>query len=82
MIDIVERLRSGAKHQTLVTTGLVNQAAKEITRLTSRVEELEVEVEAAKKFDGGFYGEAVEEGTREVYRGFARSAITQEKRDE
>ena len=35
MIDIVERLRSGAAHQTLVTTGLVNQAADEITRLTA-----------------------------------------------
>ena len=54
---------------------------EENSRLTARVEELEVEVEAAKKFGGGFYGEAVEEGTREVYRGFARAAITQEKRE-
>lgn len=41
--DIVERLRSGAAHQTLVTTGLVNQAADEITRLRAEVERLRVE---------------------------------------
>lgn len=38
MSDIVERLRSGAAHQTLVTTGLVNQAADTITALRAEVE--------------------------------------------
>lgn len=50
-------------------------------RLRARAEELEVEVEAAKKFGGGFYSEAVEEGTREVYRGLARAAIIKGERE-
>lgn len=40
MSDIVERLRSGAAHKVLVTTGLVNQAADEITALRAENERL------------------------------------------
>jgi hypothetical protein len=55
------------------------KAADTITRLTSEVERLTVEVEAAKKFGNGFYGEKVTEGVREVYRGFARAVLSGEK---
>jgi hypothetical protein len=54
-------------------------AADTITRLTSEVERLTVEVEAAKKFGNGFYGEKVTEGVREVYRGFARATLSGDK---
>lgn len=40
MSDIVGRLRSGAAHQTLVTTGLVNQAADLIADLRAENERL------------------------------------------
>ena len=36
--------------------------------LLAEVERLRVEVEAAKRFGGGFYGDQVDEGTRDVYR--------------
>jgi len=52
---------------------------REVTRLTAEVERLTVEVEAAKKFGNGFYGEKVTEGVREVYRGFARAALSGDK---
>lgn len=62
----ISRLNCGEERQMLMRLN---------NTLTARVEELEVEVDAAKKFGGGFYGEAVEEGTREVYRGFARATL-------
>jgi hypothetical protein len=62
------------------------KAADTITRLTAEVERLTIEVEAAKKFGGGFYGDKVTDGVREAYRGFARDALppppAQEKSDE
>jgi len=52
-----------------------------ITRLTAENERLTIEVEAAKKFGDGFYGEKVTEGVREVYRGFARAALSGDKHE-
>ena len=40
MSDIVERLRACAEHKAMWSTGLANQAADTITRLTSEVERL------------------------------------------
>lgn len=45
MSDIVGRLRSGAAHQTLVTTGLVNQAADLIADLRAENEKLRAALE-------------------------------------
>ncbi len=36
---------------------------------------LEIEIEAAKAFGGGFYGDTVEEETRDIYRRNAAAAI-------
>ena len=55
------------------------KAADTIASLTAEVEKLTIEVEAAKKFGDGFYGEKVTEGVREVYRGFARAALSGDK---
>jgi hypothetical protein len=38
MSDIVERLRACAEHKAMWSTGLANQAADTITRLTAEVE--------------------------------------------
>ena len=77
--DEITRLRAEVEklNAHIVTQrGQIDKLIMESVALTARVKELEVEVEAAKKFGGGFYGEAVEEGTREVYRGFARAALS------
>jgi hypothetical protein len=45
---------------------------KEILYLRAEVEELRVEIQAAKDFGGGFYGNLVTESTRDWYRNNAR----------
>ena len=82
MIDIVSTYRSYALNQDgsqrtpdeviQVRVSLLLDAAAEIERLT-------IEVEAAKKFGTGFYCEKVTDGVREVYRGFARAALSGDK---
>ena len=84
MSDIASTFRSYALNQDgtprspdeviPVRVGLLLEAAAENERLT-------IEVEAAKKFGDGFYGEKVTEGVREVYRGFARAALSGDKQE-
>jgi len=87
MSDIVKRLQapaywiSGSNEGHEGENDAPREAADTITRLTAEVERLTVEVEAAKKFGNGFYGEKVTEGVREVYRGFARAALSGDKHE-
>jgi hypothetical protein len=82
MSDIVERLRHCSENcGDEYLHELTGKAADTITRLTAENERLTIEVEAAKKFGNGFYGEKVTEGVRELYRGFARAALSGDKHE-
>lgn len=96
MSDIVERLQAANEwmrapdwNDDLELVSWLNRrpaggfqaAIDEITRLTADNKRLTIEVEAAKKFGDGFYGEKVTEGVREVYRGFARAELSGDKHE-
>lgn len=80
MSDIVGRLRSGAAHQTLVTTGLVNQAADLIADLRAENEKLRAALElfACDCIDSGNLCPSPQNCRNYI----ARAALTQEKRDD
>ena len=81
MSDIVEVLNEIVERHDCSHPAIVSKASAEITRLTAENERLTIEVEAAKKFGDGFYGEKVTEVVRELYRGFARAALSGDKHE-
>lgn len=52
---------------------------EDFDRQAARIEALEIEVEAAKRFGGGFYADCVQEETREAYRDLVRASRNGEK---
>ncbi len=75
--ELIKRLREAEiSIRNDGTDAQVGLTADECAEVASRIAELEIEIEAARRFgSGGFFGEGVTEATRNFYRTEARAAV-------